>query len=146
MSRKRHKPQRQSVCRHFVLFLLDRQCQARGHPDIERFAFIMERGSKWRLPLLICKLSDTCHSRSQMEGLMRYQNGKEIKVGDYVAMPDGFTGKVIVSISTDEYNEKTLKPEWGLLKPGILVRSLDTSAVHYGVEYDMQADESIECL
>lgn len=75
---------------------------------------------------------------------MRYQNGKEIKIGEYVAMPDGVTGKVLVSISDDNYNNGRLNPERGNLTPGILVRTADMSVVHYGAEFDMTADETVD--
>ncbi|MEX4010439.1 hypothetical protein [Neoaquamicrobium sediminum] len=75
---------------------------------------------------------------------MRYQNGKEIKIGEYVAMPDGITGKVLVSITDDDYNNGRTNPEWGQLTPGILVRTADMSVVHYGMEFDMTANATAD--
>ncbi|MBX9462984.1 MAG: hypothetical protein KL840_08435 [Aquamicrobium sp.] len=70
---------------------------------------------------------------------MRYQSGEEIKVGDFVVMPDGIDGKVVISIGADDYDVRSVTPGFGHLKPGILLITIDRSAVHYGLEYDMQA-------
>lgn len=81
-------------------------------------------------------------TRAQIEEIMRYQSGEEISVGDFVVMPDGIDGKVVLSMSVDDYDARAVTPEYGHMKPGILLITIDQSAVHYGLDYDMQAIKS----
>ena len=70
---------------------------------------------------------------------MRYQDGRPIKVGDCVGMPDGLSGKVLVVIDFRKSTNVPINPEWGNLKAGILVKTPDAGVVHYGREHNFTA-------
>lgn len=52
---------------------------------------------------------------------MLYPNGKTVHAGDSVRLCNGETGKVVISIDTDEYLKGFPKSDWPNLSAGVLV-------------------------
>jgi hypothetical protein len=59
---------------------------------------------------------------------MKYADGSEVKLGDRVRISSGYTGVVVVSIDTTEYDPRFPADDWVDLKTGILILT-DTGAL-----------------
>lgn len=63
--------------------------------------------------------------------MMKYKNGCEIKLGDYVKLGGGITGVVVGCIETKQFMQGYEPDEWAYLGCGILVYSVEAGLFYY---------------
>lgn len=64
---------------------------------------------------------------------MKYDDGKEVHLGDQVSLGGGMTGSVAAVFDTGEYSPGYLVEDWSYLLTGALVLSPEAGLVHYPV-------------
>jgi len=62
---------------------------------------------------------------------MKYQDGREIRMGDHVRLSNNEGGVVVFSIDTNEFSDEYPRSEWGYLEEGIMVRTDAGALIHY---------------
>jgi hypothetical protein len=59
---------------------------------------------------------------------MKYADGTEVKLGERVRVSSGYTGIVVASMDTNEFDSECYAEDWADLKTGILILT-DTGAL-----------------
>jgi hypothetical protein len=72
---------------------------------------------------------------------MHDRRGRQIRLGDKVAIGGGISGVVVFSIDTDEYSPGFPKDDWQYLGRGVMVQTETVGLVHLSV-----ADEHTEIV
>jgi hypothetical protein len=62
---------------------------------------------------------------------MKYPDGREVRLGDTVALESDQRGIVVCSIDTGEYSAAYARAQWGYLDAGILVEFPSYGLIHY---------------
>jgi len=62
---------------------------------------------------------------------MKYEDGKQVLLGDKVYLDGGITGIVMCSIDDGIYTSEYLESEWEHLKKGVMVFSEQAGLIHY---------------
>lgn len=62
---------------------------------------------------------------------MKYEDGKQVLLGDQVHLDGDITGTVMCSIDDGIYTPEYLESEWGHLKKGVMVFSKQAGLIHY---------------
>jgi hypothetical protein len=63
--------------------------------------------------------------------LMKYPDGRDVKLGDIVALGKNQKGVVVCSIDTEEYSDAFPKIEWNYLNNGVLISFPSYGLIHY---------------
>ena len=66
-----------------------------------------------------------------MAGLMKYADGKEIRLGDQVGLASSDQGIVAASMDSNEYSPEYPGEEWSYLKKGVMVQFSKCGLIHY---------------
>ena len=62
---------------------------------------------------------------------MKYEDGKQVLLGDKVYLDGGITGIVMCSIDDGIYTSEYLESEWEHLKKGVMFFSEQAGLIHY---------------
>jgi len=62
---------------------------------------------------------------------MKYDDGKQVLLGDKVRLDGGITGTVMCSIDDGIYTSEYLESQWEHLKKGVMVFSGQAGLIHY---------------
>ncbi len=62
---------------------------------------------------------------------MKYEDGKQVLIGDKVHLDGGITGTVMCSIDDGIYTSEYLESQWEYLKKGVMVFSEQAGLIHY---------------
>ena len=62
---------------------------------------------------------------------MKYEDGKQVLLGDKVHLDGGITGTVMCSIDDGIYTSEYLESQWEYLKKGVMVFSEQAGLIHY---------------
>lgn len=75
---------------------------------------------------------------------MKYTDGNQVKVGDYVLIDKRLHGVVVANMDGDEYSNEYPKEIWSHLVSGILIDTDFGGLVHY--DQNRQKGEMIELV
>ena len=73
--------------------------------------------------------------------VLKYRDGREVKLGDRVKLGEDSGGVVVASIDTREYSPICTEAEWSFLQKGVLVDFPRWGIIHYE-----EPDEDLEFL
>ena len=62
---------------------------------------------------------------------MKYPDGREVRLGDVVALGSDQQGIVVCSIDTGEYSDAYPRAQWGYLDAGVLIEFPSYGLIHY---------------
>jgi hypothetical protein len=62
---------------------------------------------------------------------MKYSTGEEVRLGDKVKLWAGAEGIVVCSLDSKEFSDAYSEADWGYLKKGVLIESLQAGLIHY---------------
>ena len=65
---------------------------------------------------------------------MRFTDGTQIRINDFVEVSDGIEGEVVFSIDTNEYSSEFPSDQWKYLNQGIMLKLIDGTLIHYSGE------------
>ena len=72
---------------------------------------------------------------------MKYRDGREVKVGDLVALGKDRGGVVVASVDADEYSSVCTREVWSYLERGVLIDFPLWGLIHYE-----EPDEDLEFI
>jgi len=72
---------------------------------------------------------------------MKYSDGNEIKIGDWVKLWDNCYGTVVCLLENNEYSNGYPENQWNYLKSGVVIKSDKIGLIHYN-----KADEDLELI
>ena len=65
---------------------------------------------------------------------MKYEDGKNVQVGDEVSIDTKYKGTVVANIESGEYSVAHSEEQWSYLKTGVLIDTDFGGIVHYEKE------------